>query len=65
MKNMYVNVINDLLRNMIESSDIEAFSKHAENLLEYTNTQIEKLNNRYKSKSKGVFINLREDIMAL
>jgi hypothetical protein len=61
--NMYVNVINDLLRNMIESSDIEAFSKHAENLLEYTNNQIEKLNNRYKSKSKAVFINLREDIV--
>jgi hypothetical protein len=61
--NMYVNVINDLLRNMIESGDIEAFLKHAGNLLEYTNNQIEKLNNRYKSKSKGVFIILREDIV--
>lgn len=62
MYNMYVNIVNDLLRNMVESGDIEAFLKHAENLLEYTNNQIEKLNNRYKSKSKGVFIMLREDI---
>ena len=60
--NMYVNVINDLLRNMIESGDIETFLKHAENLLTYTNNQIEKLNNRYKSKSRTVFIILRDDI---
>jgi hypothetical protein len=62
--NMFANVINDLFRNMVEDKDIENFKNHAANLLEYTNNQIEKLNNRYKSKSKSIFITLRDDIHA-
>ena len=60
--NMFVNVINDLFRNMIEDRNIENFKINADNLIEYTNNQIKKLNNRYKSKSKNVFITLRGDV---
>ena len=65
MYNMFVNVINDLFRNMVEDMNIECFKINANNLLEYTNNQIEKLNNRYKSKSKTVFIKLLDDIVVL
>jgi len=61
--NMFVNVINDLFRNMIEDINVEGFKNNTDNLLEYTNNQIEKLNNRYKSKCKSIFIKLRTDIV--
>jgi hypothetical protein len=60
--NMFVNVMNDLFRNMLEDRNVENFKTHAYNLSDYTNNQIEKLNDRYKSKNKSVFITIRTDV---
>lgn len=53
---MFVQVMNDLFRNMIEDKNTTIFFDNSKKLIEYTNEQLEKINKRYKSKDKKYFI---------
>ena len=56
--NMFVNVMNDLFRNIIINKNIENFITNADELVDYTNEQLCKINKRYKSVDRGVLIKI-------
>lgn len=60
--NMFVAVMNDLFRNLIETKNSREFKEQVEKLIEYTNEQIEKILKRYKSKDKNLFVNIRDTL---
>ena len=53
---MFVHVLNDLFRNVIEDKNIHNFYNNSDKLVEYTNEQLEKINKRYKSKETKYLI---------
>ncbi len=58
--NMFVTVMNDLFRNLIETKNSKEFKMQVGKLTEYTNEQIERILKRYKSKDKQFFVNIRD-----
>lgn len=50
--NMFVNVMNDFFRNVIENKDLVEFIKHADQLIDYTNEHVNKIQKMYGSKDK-------------
>jgi len=57
--NMFVNVMNDFFRNLLTDRDFDTFFTNADQLISYTNSQIEKINKRYGSVSTEFFVVLR------
>ena len=55
---MFVHVLNDLFRNVIEDKNIHNFYNNSDKLVEYTNEQLQKINKRYKSKETKYLIKL-------
>ena len=56
---MFVAVMNDLFRNLIETKKTKEFKEQVERITEYTNEQIEKILKRYKIKDKQFFVNIK------
>lgn len=55
--NMYVNVMNDLFRNVIDDKNINLFLSQVKNLSEYTNEHIIKINKMYNSSCNQYYVN--------
>ena len=54
--NMFVTVLNDFFQNAIEDNKLDLFKINADNLIQYTNEQLDKINKRYKSYSNTYHI---------
>ena len=55
---MFVHVLNDLFRNVIEDKNIHNFYNNSDKLVEYTNEQLQKINKSYKIKETKYLIKL-------
>ena len=53
---MFIAVMNDLFINLIENKNMIVFSQNVNNLIDYTNENITKINKRYKSNAQTYFI---------
>ena len=56
--NMFVNVINDFFRNLMEDHNVIVFRENADRLIEYVNSQIKTINKRYGSLDRSFFLKL-------